>query len=47
MSGRKPGTHAIAFDFKESARDRRDAEDRIARVEHLAARLRSTVRGRS
>ena len=38
--------HDIAFDFMQPARDRRDVEGRIARVEDLAARLRSTVRGR-
>ncbi|WP_156878160.1 hypothetical protein [Sphingopyxis sp. QXT-31] len=37
--------HDAAFDFMEPARDRRDAEGRIARIEDLAARLRSTVRG--
>ncbi|MDH4746860.1 hypothetical protein OMP43_22815 [Sphingomonas sp. CBMAI 2297] len=39
--------HDLAFDFMEPARDTRDAEARIARVEDLAARLRATVRGRS
>lgn len=38
--------HSIAFDFTEPARSLRDAEDRIARVEDLAERLRATVRGR-
>ena len=38
--------HDIAFDFMEPARDQRDAEGRIARVEDLAARLRAAVRGR-
>lgn len=38
--------HAVAFDFKEPARCRRDAEDRIARVEDIAEKLRATVRGR-
>lgn len=37
--------HDIAFDFMEPARNRQDAEGRIARVEDLAQRLRSTVRG--
>lgn len=37
--------HDLAFDFMQPARDRRDADARIARVEDLAARLRSTVRG--
>lgn len=40
------GVHDVAFDFMEPARDRRDAEERIARVEDLAAQLRATVRGR-
>lgn len=39
--------HDAAFDFMEPARTRHDAEGRIARVEDLAARLRSTVRGRT
>lgn len=38
--------HDAAFDFMAPARDRRDAEGRIARVEDLANRLRATVRGR-
>lgn len=38
--------HDAAFDFMEPARDQRDVEGRIARVEDLAARLRATVRGR-
>lgn len=37
--------HDAAFDFMEPARDRREAEGRIARIEDLAARLRYTVRG--
>lgn len=37
--------HDLAFDFMEPARNRQDAEGRIARVEDLAQRLRSTVRG--
>lgn len=39
--------HDLAFDFMEPARNRQDAEGRIARVEDLAARLRSTVRGKA
>lgn len=37
--------HELAFDFAEPATSRREAEDRIARVEDLAAALRAVVRG--
>ena len=38
--------HDMAFDYLEPATSIRDAEGRIARVEDLADRLRSAVRGR-
>lgn len=39
--------HEMAFDYMEPARSHREADGRIARVEDIAARLRSAVRGKT
>ncbi|WP_380925449.1 hypothetical protein [Sphingomonas leidyi] len=39
--------HDLVFDFMEPARSIREADDRIARVEDIADRMRAAVRGRT